>query len=642
MENENNEPAGRATSSTAARFFARLRGLRWPYKAALGILLLVALAALYALWDSQRGLEQPVAYRFDQKVAGGAQELIVVVHGFARGSRPMEGLIRALRESRPGSDIGHFEYASQTFSNASPFVIAAQMEETIRGLHAERGYQRIRLVGYSMGAQLVRKAYVYGAGSVEDWPYADPSRPTLRQPQEWVRHVDRFVLLAGMNRGWSQEEPPKTLPLLKSIVNSVGFFIGKLSGTGHLILDLRRGEPFVANLRLQWLDVMKRANNPDSGLVRPTVVQLLGDQDNIVGPDDNRDVTVAKDFIWVGVSNTNHSNVVDVEQPDAGLDRKRKILQALGSDADIEALKRAMPAPQTDEDPDVTTVVFVLHGIRDMGAWTSNFEEPLQKRFREQHPGSNEKLYVHRAGYGYFAMGPFLLGSDRQRNVRWFMDQVTELKSRFPNLRELDFIGHSNGTYVLASALDKYNTLRVNKVVFAGSVVPRSFNWTRLAGRVTSVRNYVGVDDLVVGIFPHLFELPGFRAWNPDLGSAGFNGFEDGRFKNLETAYLKGGHGAALHPDNIQGIVDFILDEKKVEPASLLVRERSQGLSFTSQLCWLIWLGLIGVVAGIGWLVVRFIRHLHARGQWRMSRTAASWLATLLYATTILMLINTI
>jgi pimeloyl-ACP methyl ester carboxylesterase len=459
-----------------------------------------------------------------------------------------------------------------------------------------------------------------------------------------VKRVDRLVLLAGTNRGWSHEDPPKEITLWKKALNSFGMFIGTLSGTGLLVRQIQRGEPFVANLRLQWLDVMSRAKDPKSGLKQPVVVQLLGDKDDVVSKEDNRDVTVAKDFIWVGVSNTNHANVVNLDQPGAGADRKRKILQALGSDEDIAALKRATPAPARDEDPDVSTVVFVLHGIRDMGEWTSDFERPLQKRFQDKHRDTGEKIYVHRAGYGYFAMGPFLLWADRQRNVRWFMDQVTELKSRFPNLKHLHFIGHSNGTYVLASALQRYSTLKVDKVVFAGSVVRRGYDGTGLSGRVGKVRNYVAADDLVVAIFPNLFELPLFRFLNADLGSAGFNGFQDGLFKDSETQFIKGGHPAALQRDNVQSVVDFIMDGTKVDADTLFVKERPSYLGYLSQLCWIIWLLLLTLVVLIGVALVYLARWAYRRVAPRkvVSPRVIAWTVSIAYAAVLLMTLNTI
>src|SRR5206468_4067540 len=108
------------------------------------------------------------------------------------------------------------------------------------------------------------------------------------------------------------------------------------------------------------------------------------------------------------------------------------------------------------------------HGIRDVGNWTTDFDAQLNAAFGSK----GDTVRVLRPGYGYFPMGPFLLFTDRQKYVRWFMDEYTEALARYPNADgNVHFIGHSNGTYVLASALSQYKTLEVNRVAFAGSVV---------------------------------------------------------------------------------------------------------------------------------------------------------------------------
>lgn len=240
-----------------------------------------------------------------------------------------------------------------------------------------------------------------------------------------------------------------------------------------------------------------------------------------------------------------------------------------------------------------------------MGGWTSQFKKPLEDRFAEQPHEKNDKIYVDRAAYGYFPMGAFLLLGDRQRNVRWFMDEVTEVKARFPRLQQIHFIGHSNGTYVLASALSKYRTLSVDRIVFAGSVVRRDFPWTNFRGRVKGgVRNYVGSADWVVGLFPKFFELPWLAAINPDLGSAGFNGFEDGNVKDGETQFIRGEHSAALVESNVQSVVDFILEGKVTNVESLLEKEHPWYLDMLSRVCWLVWIAIVLVVLALGWLAI--------------------------------------
>ena len=363
-----------------------------------------------------------------------------------------------------------------------------------------------------------------------------------------------------------------------------------------MLRQCESGSPFVANLRIQWLDLMRRL---PSGK-RPVVIQLLGDRDDIVSSEDQRDVEVARDFIWVTVSNSTHTNIIDLSDPICGPDRQDKIKQALGDEAAINRLRRLSSKLPDNRDPDVQVVVVVLHGIRDMAAWTSQLERPLQQAFSRSNPGT-AKLHVHRPSYDFFGMLPFLLWTDRQANVRWFMDEFTELKARFPNLQKVHFIGHSNGTYVLASALKKYKVLEVGRIAFAGSVVRRDYDWDSVAARIERIRNYIGASDWVVGWFPRLFELWPFSLLNRDLGSAGFNGFVQARGNELETKYVRGAHSAALAPENIPSIVDFIIDgQPTLPPVPTFTTERSNWMEYSSRACWTVWLILILIAVGLG------------------------------------------
>jgi len=325
----------------------------------------------------------------------------------------------------------------------------------------------------------------------------------------------------------------------------------------------------------------------------------------LVSSEDQRDVTVAKDFIWVRVNNSNHCSITDFEDVISGNERRQKLKQALGDAESVERLRRLSSKFPDKEDPLVEAVVVVLHGIRDMAAWTSQFEQPLQEAFQANNPQSNTKLHVHRASYAFFGMGPFLIWADRQRNVRWFMDEFTEIKARFPNVREVHFIGHSNGTYVLASALKNYRTLRVGRVAFAGSVVPRTYDWAAVSARVDKVRNYVGASDWVVGWFPALFEWPLFKLINRDIGSAGFNGFTQAQGNALETKFLKGGHAAALDKRNIDSIIEFIINGKKTDSPELYAPTRSTLMEYSSRLCLGVWILVIALIVSGGWVSLK-------------------------------------
>ncbi len=495
------------------------------------------------------------------KGIGGSRQLVVLVHGWTRGPSQLEAVAKAALDSRPGADIMMVGYAGQIFSDADPCGIAAQIDGKIDELQKANQYDDIVLCGYSAGALLVRKAYVYGCGSVGDSPGSDRRRETVGVRKQWVDKVNRIVLLAGMNRGASIEKmgPHAKLALM----------VAKVTGTGHFAIECIRGAPFVANLRVQWVRTMHAAERDN--LKRPAVVQLLGEVDDVVSEEDSRDVTVARDFIWTKVYNTDHYKMAVLDETPSGRERRGKIMEAFGDEDVLAELKRKSNTVAQETDDKVTEVVFVLHGIRDLGEWTSQFEPALKERFTKLNPNSDKKMEVVKSSYGYFGMGPFLLPWDRQRNVRWFMDEVTELYAKYPKLERLHFIGHSNGTYVLGSALERYVTLRVDRVVLAGSVLRRDYPWSDYTKRVTGVRNYVGSDDVVVGLGPKVFEVPGFSLLNGDLGSAGYDGFLKGTEQDF---YVNGAHGAALDKRNVSSIVDFIAEGKVTRVAELQKSQR--------------------------------------------------------------------
>ena len=100
-------------------------------------------------------------------------------------------------------------------------------------------------------------------------------------------------------------------------------------------------------------------------------------------------------------------------------------------------------------------------------------------------------------------MLPFILPWVRQEKVEWLMDEYVGAKARYPNA-SFSYVGHSNGTYLLARALRDYPAVRFRNVLFAGSVVRRDYRWDQAirAGQVICVVNMVATSDWVVAIFP--------------------------------------------------------------------------------------------------------------------------------------------
>jgi len=94
--------------------------------------------------------------------------------------------------------------------------------------------------------------------------------------------------------------------------------------------------------------------------------------------------------------------------------RHVEIVQLLGEFTELEKQNEEQPYKTDDE---VTHIVFVLHGIRDLGRWSAAFETRLREAFQS----TGQKLAVVSSRYAYFGMGPFLFRSVRQKYVRWFM-----------------------------------------------------------------------------------------------------------------------------------------------------------------------------------------------------------------------------
>ena len=249
------------------------------------------------------------------------------------------------------------------------------------------------------------------------------------------------------------------------------------------------------------------------------------------------------------------------------------------------------------QDKKVTDVVFVIHGIRDEGFWTKKIARKIKilgnKNNNELGNNNNNKRKwrTETSTYGYFALSPFLFPYHRQVKTAWLMEQYTKNLSLYP-YADFHYVGHSNGTYLVARALEEYHPwCKFEHIVFAGSVVTSNYKWEeRVKERqVKKILNFVASGDWAVGFFPNLFEILPF-GFNKDLGGAGHNGFHikdlvpgnPGNFLDCEIEdtqnesekiytkdksetihqlkYAIGAHGAALKEKHWDAIAKFIVD----------------------------------------------------------------------------------
>lgn len=494
--------------------------------------------------------------------------LVVMVHGLA-GLGSLEGTLLLVASNLPDADRLVIDHDGTSFSNLDCYSVADAIEQAIHDQVRLGGYSSIVLFGHSAGAALLRKAFVWAHGHEED-----RERFGRRGKRFWVDRVDRFVLLAGMNRGWSVDPKPREMTRLTHVGIRLGVMLSRFFGVARFAMALRSGAPFIADTRIQWIRIARSDPVVEGQQTFPQVIQLIGSKDDLVAREDGQDLLAARGTVFKTLPQTGHRDIcialAGTELPGA-CNRRERIAQALLGQIDLLEPDRIDLPP---EDRGVTRIVYIVHGIRDYGNWTDVLRSAVESRCRR----AGEEVVVVNTKYGYFPMLPFLTYSDRQINVRRFMDQYTEDLARYPNANHVDFVGHSNGTYLLASALQHYATMRVRRVFFAGSVVPKHYPWTRLVdqGRVQRVVNVVATGDWVVALFPKLFEqIADLRKIRPvtgwlDLGAAGFRGFLDsGGAAVDDLKFARGAHSTGVD----------ILDGRKLEAiAAYVVSGEETGL----------------------------------------------------------------
>jgi predicted esterase len=580
-----------------------------------------------------------------------ARTLIMILHGFKATPFSMRRVWYRARETFDDANSGKVDFFLPKlklglFSFKDPIEIVNELIDKIDKHLEKRGrpYDRIIIIGHSVGAVLARKLYILACGEPNGRALDDKRYKQLKAPFEehakasrpWAAHVERLILLAGMNRGWSISQHMDPFVAVKYMG---GILLGKYvckpvvyvwralkrivwpdmprRPVMPVIFAMRRGASFLINLRIQWL-AMRQAAKSQIGATANSVgsaftVQLLGTIDDIVSPDDNVDLVSGADFIYLDVFKTGHVEILELDDTREGKDRTECFEHSLTWSK--EALQKSRfritwtnaPVQRTD----VQHVAFIIHGIRDLGFWTTR----IARRMKVIH--QNEPLESVTPSYGYFPMLSFLLLPRRQEKVAWLMDQYSEALATYPRAN-FYFFGHSNGTYLLARALKDYPCCRFQRVAFAGSVVRTDFEWRRLLreGRIESMVNYVATRDWVVAWFPKVFEK---LTWM-DLGGAGFDGFKEmnqfDRPASLQPVqYVIGTHSAAMNEDNWSAIANFIIKgELKEPPLSMYTRERNKLDKLYGRLVFVIWPAIILSVVGLYWLVFQASQSLAKNG----------------------------
>lgn len=603
---------------------------------------------------------------------GPATRLAIVLHGMDGDPAHMMAVGDAIQnlDGYRDTDIVIPQLPFSAFSAALPSDILVCLVKLIDSKWRDKqasgsGYKSILLVGHSMGSLFARKLYVIARGELPGAPFEPELKksvkdlglsPGLGAPREWFSSVERIVLLAAINRGWTVDHH---LEWDRIIYMQAGLALNRMAQAVELpaftVMATRRGAPFVTQLRLQWLAMMECSQTPEArakeaggqkeqavaprqGAVlavgdkalsgeqadtesegckgsTPTrlapVVQLLGSRDDLVPPADNIDAVAGRRFTYLNVPHSNHGNVVEMAGKDAFEEARRRVFVRALDKTDKGDAPPELLSARTDPDYTVKHVVFVMHGIRDEGFWTERLGAKVRAKLEQtQHctEATQCRVRLEASSYGYFAMLSFLKPGSRNEKVEWLMDRYTEAKAQYPAAK-FYYVGHSHGTYLLKEALKNYEAVKFERVVLAGSVLRSDHDWLPLiqSKRIGSMLNLSAAGDWVVAFFPNAMQMMHLQ----DLGGAGFYGFEKkgaGVTQVANGRWVVGGHGAAVAEDWWEPVAEFIAT------GSLAVPDRSPKLVQNMQSCWvaiggavapLLWLLIAAILGCGGWAIVR-------------------------------------
>ena len=585
--------------------------------------------------------------KFTTTQEGSSGELILFIHGAFFPEGRTKRFLDFAASKFPQAELAGIRYKRGLFFASSTFQLAADLQAALvryiwerqnaRRAAGEPGFEfsRITIVANSAGALLMRKAITWLNGQIEDHPEPERAR-RLNLATKEIAPSDlplRLVLFAGMTRGWTVHGRAVGGAGATLFVRAYrwgasfcrtmhAFFPITKSYPGQFFLGLEQGSPLVANLRIQWLRT--RENR------RMDVVQILGYQDDLVYVSDHHDVATRDRFALLAVMHKDHRSIWKLTEEGDLLEHAMT--------RPIHDLRRRLEhkkveIPDAEEIAKEKGLVFIMHGIRDNSDWPRELAT-MVARF------GNYKCIT--SSYGHFPMLGFLSKARRAKNVRWFMDQYAEAMACRPHLVKQEgeefpvhFVGHSNGTYLLAEGLREYASLRVNRASFMGSVVPRDFAWDRFGpDRIQGLRNDRGASDWVVGWFPTFYQIVrGFsyrlfrRPKHNDLGNGGFRGFDHAVRRHHENYYFPGGHSGMIVRDNLQSIARYVTTGTNPETPSRLLRHPSGPVSLVSRLCWLLWIVLTVVILGGAYYVGSLATPEHGSMWWKGCAAATGWLA---------------
>ena len=151
--------------------------------------------------------------------------LVVLLHGYTSRPEKLVQVESAIRAAIDSVEVITPALPLSRLSIAKPGVIVTRLLWLVDEHWGTGHYNRIILVGHSAGALLARKLYIAACGNHQFAPLERELEHSCTSPRPWATHVERLVLLAGMNNGWSIDYH---MSLSRALQYSVGVVFAQL------------------------------------------------------------------------------------------------------------------------------------------------------------------------------------------------------------------------------------------------------------------------------------------------------------------------------------------------------------------------------------------------------------------------------
>lgn len=231
--------------------------------------------------------------------------------------------------------------------------------------------------------------------------------------------------------------------------------------------------------------------------------------------------------------------------------------------------------------------ILSIHGIRTTGKWQDDLSEALEKHGFRHRP----------LNFGFFRTLFLLLPWSREKKIKWFLDEY-QLKLGSDSVPP-SVIAHSFGTYIIASALQQYDLIRFDRVIFCGSIVRRDFDWSHAVsvGQVNNVLNEAGGRDIWCSLVGWVVA---------DAGPSGVSGFQDtAGGKVLQLEHKSHRHSDYFYKLNYEQRWIPFLQGREIKPSPVR-RQPTMNLRFLASVL----LILVIIAIGLGWYATTSYRNM--------------------------------